>query len=63
MVCKIKNQVIHKGDDRVDCQEFYLGYAHPTCALKILNNKIKDYQSLKKEFVEKYGIQLVAEEI
>ena len=61
--CSINNQVILEGGDRVDYREFFYGYAHPTCALKILNNKIKDYQLLKKEFVDKYGVELVAEEL
>lgn len=61
--CNINNQVILKGDKRVDCGEFYYGYAHPNCALKILNNRIKDYQMLKKEFVEGYGTEIVAEEL
>ena len=58
-----KNKQIDKAEERVNCRHFYYGYAHPICAVEILNDKINNYTQLKKDFIEKYGLKLFAEEL
>ncbi len=60
--CQHNNRIL-KGDKRVDCVKFYYGYAHPNCALKILNEKIKSFVDMRTQFLKDNEIELVTDEL
>ena len=64
--CNKNNGLIFPTEKRVAINEFHYGYAHPNCALKILNNRINDYVGIRNKILEKHKdeiAEMVADEL
>jgi len=58
-----KNVEILRGQDRVNLEEFMIGFAHPICAVKMFKDKIDSFITFRNEVIEKFALEIMLEEL